>query len=96
MLSPLASCVPFARRAPRCWEVTLKAVIGKDGNIRSLEAVSGPALLVSAAMDAVRQWRYRPYLVDSQPQEVETFIYKDFRLADSASAQAGKMANARW
>jgi len=87
---------PEARREHLEGTVTLKAVIGKDGNIRSLEAVSGPALLVSAAIDAVRQWRYRPYLVDSQPQEVETFIYKDFHLADTASAHAGKMANARW
>ena len=84
-----------ARREHLEGTVTLKAVIGKDGNIRSLEAVSGPALLVSAMMDAVRQWRYRPYLVDGQPQEVETIIYKDFCLAD-ISSNSGTLANASW
>jgi TonB family protein len=84
-----------ARRQRIEGKVTLKAVIGKDGTVRSLEAVSGPALLVSAMMDAVRQWRYRPYLVDGQPQEVETIIYKDFCLAD-ISSNSGTLANASW
>src|SRR5581483_2759058 len=46
--------------------VQLKAIIGKDGTIRELEAVQGSPLLVPAALDAVRQWRYRPYLLNGE------------------------------
>jgi TonB family protein len=74
---------PEARRQRIEGTVTLKAVIGEDGTVRSLQAVSGPELLVSATIDAVRQWRYRPYLVDGRPLEVETIIFKDFHLADT-------------
>ena len=43
--------------------------------------ISAPAALVSAAMDAVRQWRYKPYLVDGQPVEVEAAIQVNFVLS---------------
>ena len=58
--------------------VVLHAVIGKDGIIEQLEYVSGPPTLVKSAMDAVKQWRYRPYLLNGEPVEVETTINVDF------------------
>jgi len=53
-------------------EVVLTAIINKDGNIENLEVVSGHPLLAPAAIDAVKQWRYKPYLLNGQPVEVET------------------------
>ncbi|HSB74349.1 MAG TPA: energy transducer TonB, partial [Terriglobales bacterium] len=61
-------------------DVLLEAVIGTDGSVRDLRVVSGPALLVGPAMQAVRQWRYKPYLLNGQPVEVETQIKLQFRL----------------
>jgi len=55
-------------------EVVLQAEIGKDGRIENLRAVSGNPLLIRAALDAVQQWRYRPYLLNGGPVEVETQI----------------------
>jgi protein TonB len=60
--------------------VVLHALIAKDGTIEQLEYVSGPPMLVKAAMDAVRQWRYKPYLLNGDPVEVETTINVDFNL----------------
>jgi protein TonB len=60
--------------------VRLHAVIGKDGIIRSLEPVSGPPLLVQAAMNAVREWRYEPTLLDGHPIETQDEISLIFRV----------------
>ena len=60
-------------------DVRMHAIIAKDGTIQSLTVVSGPPLLIAAARDAVRQWRYRPYLLNGQPVEVETFITVSFK-----------------
>ena len=60
-------------------QVQLHAIIAKDGTIRSLEVMSGAPLLASAAMDAVKQWRYQPYKLNGEPVEVETFITVNFR-----------------
>ncbi len=59
--------------------VKLQAVISKDGTIQSLNVISGHPLLVSAAVDAVRQWRYRPYILNGEPVEVDTFITVNFK-----------------
>jgi len=61
--------------------VLLKAVISKEGEIRELEVVSGHPLLVPAAIEAVKQWRYRPYLLNGEPVEVETNISVTFQIA---------------
>ena len=61
--------------------VLLKAVIGKDGDIKELQVVSGHPILVPAAIDAVKQWRYRPYLLNGEPVEVETNITVTFQIA---------------
>lgn len=60
--------------------VVLRAVITKDGRVGELELVSGPPLLMKAALDAVKQWRYQPTLLDGQPVEVETTITVSFVL----------------
>ena len=60
--------------------VILEATIARDGSIENLRAVSGPPLLLGAAIDAVRQWRYRPYLLNNQAVEVETQITVNFVL----------------
>jgi periplasmic protein TonB len=61
-------------------EVVLQAVISRDGQIESLRPISGHPLLLRAAMDAVRQWRYRPYVLNGQTIEVETQISVIFRM----------------
>ena len=54
--------------------VILQAMISKDGTIENLRVVSGPAMLQQAALDAVKMWRYRPYLLNGVPLEVETTV----------------------
>jgi protein TonB len=61
--------------------VTLKAVISKEGEIKELQSVSGHPLLVPAAIEAVKQWRYRPYLLNGEPVEVETVITVTFQIS---------------
>ena len=61
--------------------VALRAVISKQGTIENLQAVSGPPLLIKAAVDAVRQWRYRPYVLNGDPVEVDTQITVNFTLS---------------
>ena len=61
--------------------VLLQAVIGKDGTVQNLQIVSGPPVLVRAAREAVLQWRYRPYILNGSPIEVDTQISVNFRLA---------------
>jgi periplasmic protein TonB len=61
-------------------DVVLAAVIDKDGVVSDVRAISGPALLIPPALQAVRQWRYKPYLLNGQPVEVETQIKVQFRL----------------
>jgi len=59
-------------------EVRLHAIIAKDGSIQSISVISGHPLLANAALVAVRQWRYHPYLLNKEPVEVETFITVNF------------------
>lgn len=61
--------------------VVLHAIIDREGRITGLQAVSGHPFLLEAATSAVRQWRYRPYLLNGQPVEVETQITVNFKLA---------------
>src|SRR6516164_7952289 len=60
--------------------VLLHAIIAKDGTIQELQYVSGPPLLMKAAMDAVREWRYSPTLLNGEPVEVDTTIQVVFTL----------------
>jgi periplasmic protein TonB len=61
--------------------VLVKAVIGKDGIIKELEIVNGSPLLTQAAIEALKQWRYRPYLLNGEPVEVETNITVTFQIS---------------
>jgi protein TonB len=72
---------PLAKTARIQGSVVLVAVISKAGTIDNLHAVSGPPMLVPAAVAAVSQWRYRPYILNSEPIEVETQITVNFLLS---------------
>jgi protein TonB len=72
---------PLARSARIQGQVVLQAVIGKDGAIQNLRALSGHPMLTPAAIDAVRQWRYKPYFLNGEPVEVDTQITVNFTLA---------------
>jgi protein TonB len=60
-------------------EVKLHAVIARDGSIQSLNVTSGHPILAAAALEAVRQWRYQPYILNGDAVEVETFISVNFK-----------------
>jgi periplasmic protein TonB len=71
----------LARQARIQGTVILHALISRDGRIANLQLISGHPLLVKAATDAVRQWRYRPYFLNDQAVEVETQITVNFTLS---------------
>jgi len=58
--------------------VVLHAIISKQGTIQQLKVVSGPPMLTASAMDAVSRWKYKPYLLNGEPVEVETTINVNF------------------
>ena len=60
--------------------VVLRAVIGRTGTITQLEPVSGHPVLLTASMDAVRHWQYKPYLLNDEPIQVETTITVKFHM----------------
>lgn len=70
----------IARKTHTQGTVVLEAIIGRDGRIENLNLISGHPLLVRSAMDAVQQWRYRPYLLNGSPVEVQTTITVNFYL----------------
>jgi protein TonB len=69
-----------ARQARIQGTVMLQAIIGKNGSIENLRVVSGHPMLAPAAIEAVRQWRYRPYTLNRVPVEVQTEITVNFVL----------------
>ena len=71
---------PLAREARIQGVVVLTAIIDKDGNIQNLQLVSGHPMLAPAAIDAVKHWRYKPFLLNGQPVEVETTVTVNFRM----------------
>src|SRR5208282_6209771 len=72
---------PLARQARISGTVVLRAVISKDGSIENLSLVSGHPMLAPAAIDAVKQWKYKPYLLNGEPVEVDTEVQVNFTLA---------------
>ncbi|HUO17138.1 MAG TPA: TonB family protein [Verrucomicrobiae bacterium] len=72
---------PLARQARIQGTVILQAEISKEGNITNLQLVSGHPMLAPAAIEAVKQWKYRPYLLNGEPVEVETQVQVNFTLA---------------
>lgn len=72
---------PLARQARVSGSVQLLGIIGRDGRVQQLQVISGHPLLVNAALDAVRQWIYRPTLLNGDPVEVVAPIEVKFILA---------------
>ena len=71
----------IAREARISGDVVLFAIIGKNGEIKNLQVISGHPLLVPAAMAAVEHWLYKPYLLNHEPVEVQTQVTVTFALA---------------
>ncbi len=71
----------LAKQARIQGTVRLQAIIAKDGSVVELQVVSGHPLLVQAALDAVRQWRYHPTLLNGEPVEVVTTVDVIFTLS---------------
>jgi periplasmic protein TonB len=72
---------PLARQARIQGQVVLQAVISKDGSIENLRLISGHPMLAPSALEAVKQWRYKPYFLNGEPVEVETQITVNFSLS---------------
>ena len=72
---------PEAGRARIEGTVVLMAVIGTDGSVKDVRVESGLPILAQAAIDAVKQWRYKPYMVDGEPVEVDSRITINFTLS---------------
>ena len=71
----------IARQARVQGQVVLRAMISREGAIENLQVLSGPPMLVRAAVNAVQQWRYRPYVLNGEPIEVETEVKVNFVLS---------------
>ena len=65
---------PLAKQTHREGRVELRAIIGTDGMVRSLEIVAGDPLLERSAVEAVQQWRYKPTILNGQAVEIDTYI----------------------
>ena len=74
---------PQAGRARIEGTVVLMAVIGTDGTVKDVRIESGLPILTQAAIDAVKQWRYKPYMIDGEPVEVDSRITINFTLSAS-------------
>jgi len=72
---------PLARQARIQGQVVLQAEISKDGSIQNLRLISGHPMLAPSAIEAVKQWRYKPYYLNGEPVEVETQITVIFSLS---------------
>ncbi len=72
---------PLAKQARIQGVVVLQALIGKDGTITGLHVVSGHPMLTNAALEAVKEWKYKPYYLNGEPVEVETTINVNFSLS---------------
>jgi protein TonB len=75
---------PLARAARIQGVVELQATISRQGTIEHLQVLQGHPMLVRAAVEAVQRWRYRPYILNGEPMEVETQITVRFSLANNS------------
>src|SRR5216684_3357529 len=82
---------PLARQTRISGAVRLHAIIGKDGNVLQLEVLSGHPLLVQSALDAVRQWKYSPVLLEGDPVEVDTTIDVIYSLAEDTQKEVPQL-----
>jgi TonB family protein len=77
---------PLARQARIQGTVILQAEIDKSGNVEKVQLYSGHPMLAPAAIDAVKRWKYKPYLLNDEPIEVETRVTVNFTLPESHAA----------
>jgi protein TonB len=80
VFGPSATYPPLARATRVQGTVKIQAVIGRDGAIKDLQVISGPPLLIAVAIEAVRQWRYLPTLLNGDAVEVVTDIDINFTI----------------
>ena len=81
LLEKVQPVYPLEARADHIQgDVILQVTISKEGKVTALKPISGPPVLVEAAMDAVRQWTYKPYTLNGQPVEIETSIKVQFHM----------------
>jgi protein TonB len=81
LLTPIRPVYPApARAAGVQGTVVVDAIISRTGTIESLHVVSGPLMLQNAALDAIREARYRPFRLNGEPTEVQTTITVNFRI----------------
>jgi TonB family protein len=83
---------PLARQARIQGQVILKAHISKTGDVENLQLISGHPMLAPAAIEAVKQWKYRPFLLNGEPVKVETNVTVNFTLADKPAAEGEGVA----
>jgi TonB family protein len=76
-----------ARKAGVQGTVVLKVHVSKTGDIENIEMLSGHPMLVPAAIEAVKQWKYKPYLLNGEPVAVETQVSVNFTLSDKPAAE---------
>ena len=81
----------LARQARVQGKVLLQAEIDKEGSIESLQLISGHPILAPAAIEAVKQWLYKPYTLNGEPVAVETQVEVDFSLSTDGTA-AGRIS----
>jgi len=72
---------PLARQARIQGQVLLRAQISRTGDIENLQLISGHPMLAPAAIEAVKQWKYKPYILNGEPVEVDTEIMVNFTLS---------------
>lgn len=84
---------PLARQARIQGSVILQVKISKSGDVENVQLVSGHPMLATSAIDAVKQWKYKPYLLNREPVEVETRVTVNFTLPETHPPQgvAGDM-----
>jgi protein TonB len=81
IVHPQPTYPPLAKQARIAGAVVLQAEISKDGSIQNLHVLSGHPMLVPSALEAVKRWKYKPYILNGEPVEVETTITVNFTLA---------------
>jgi protein TonB len=81
LIAPIRPVYPSIAKAARVeGAVVVEAVISQTGTIESLQVISGPAMLQNAAVEAIREARYKPYRLNGQATEVRTTITINFRM----------------
>ena len=84
---PKPAYPPLAKQARISGTVMLSVIIGADGSVRDIQVISGHPLLIPAALEAVRQWKYSPTLLNGEPAEVSTQVDVNFTLSDQPAQQ---------